>query len=332
MQATQEKTKQLPLLTNSSRNTFNTCRRKYLYSYELGYESALVNETLYFGSLMHGALEIYFSNDLSLNLALEFLESERGEWNQYHVAHARALMIGYHAYWTEDNERFKVLAIEEEFRAPLVNPQSGHNSRSFELGGKLDGIIAYDNGEKAILEHKTTSFDISDESDYWAKLSMDGQISGYYVGADVIGHDVELCTYDVIKKTGRRPLLATPPENRKYKKDGSLYANQREENETPDAYEQRILDDVMNDPTKFYVRKTVRRTYADLVEYLNDMWQFAFEVRMARNNKSWPRNPNQCLTFGKCKFWDVCRGLASLEDPLLFERKSRIHMELEEVN
>ena len=50
------------VLTNSRIKTFQTCRRKHYYSYELGIEKVDQEEryALWFGSLMHEALRIWF--------------------------------------------------------------------------------------------------------------------------------------------------------------------------------------------------------------------------------------------------------------------------------
>lgn len=52
------------LLTNSRIKTFQLCRKKHYFQYELGVEKLAdeeESESLYFGSLMHEALEIFFN-------------------------------------------------------------------------------------------------------------------------------------------------------------------------------------------------------------------------------------------------------------------------------
>lgn len=332
MQAIQEKTEQLPLLTNSSRGTFNDCRRKYLLKYVWGYEPVKINDTMYFGSLYHGALECFYNGDV--NLAIQWLNEQSIEWNQYHVSECKAMIIAYSAFWEDANDKLAVQEVECEFRAPLLNPKTGRKSRTFELGGKLDAIVAdIETGEKFIMEHKTTSLDISPDADYWKQLRLDGQISGYYVGAEQLEYDVVGCIYDVVKRTGKKPLKATPVENRKYRKaDGQLYAGQREFDETPAEYEERVLSAILEDPERYFVREKIYRTDDQLIEYLADMWGFASEIRMADHNRAWPRNPKACIRFGTCPFFDVCTGSISLEDESYFCKKIRIHMELQEVN
>ena len=56
-------------------------------------------------------------------------------------------------------------------------------------------------GKHIIVEHKTNLPRTSGPgSDYWKKLPIDGQVSGYYVGASTLGYEVDVCLYDVIRK------------------------------------------------------------------------------------------------------------------------------------
>jgi hypothetical protein len=51
----------------------------------------------------------------------------------YQLARAEALLFGYHARWIDDVEKYDVIAVESEFRAPLVNPATGAESKTFRL-------------------------------------------------------------------------------------------------------------------------------------------------------------------------------------------------------
>src|SRR5690606_31271936 len=52
----------LDVLTNSRLRTFQTCRRKHYYQYELAIERSLDEqiEALFFGSLWHEALDVFW--------------------------------------------------------------------------------------------------------------------------------------------------------------------------------------------------------------------------------------------------------------------------------
>ena len=51
-------------------------------------------------------------------------------------------------------------------------------------------------------------------SDVCSSDLIDGQVSGYYVGASTLGYEVDVCLYDVIRKPTIRPYKATPEESR----------------------------------------------------------------------------------------------------------------------
>ena len=56
--------------------------------------------------------------------------------NQFDLVRAEVMLAGYDARW--GSHQYVVLGVEQEFRAPLINPDTGHASRTWTLGGKLD--------------------------------------------------------------------------------------------------------------------------------------------------------------------------------------------------
>ncbi len=186
-----------------------------------------------------------------------------------------------------------------------------------------------------MVEHKTSSEDIRPGSEYWRRLRMDGQVSVYYEGATSLGYTVGGCLYDVIGKPGIRPLSATPMEKRKYTKPtkaepvSRLYAGQREHDETPEEFRDRLLIAVAEDPEGYYQRGEVVRLEAEREEALFDIWQIGQQIREASLAKRAPRNPDACKNYGRtCPFFDVCTGQASLDDPKLFRISEGAHPEL----
>src|SRR3990167_5857191 len=132
--------------------------------------------------------------------------------DSFELGRARALLCGYDARWLD--EAIETLAVEREFTVPLINPPTGAPSRTFVLSGKIDAIARFADGRTVIVEHKTSSEDISPGSEYWRRLTLDTQISAYYLGARSLGFEVDGCLYDVLGKPALRPLKATPPEAR----------------------------------------------------------------------------------------------------------------------
>lgn len=175
---------------------------------------------------------------------------------------------------------------------------------------------------RVVVEHKTTSADITPGSPYWRRLALDAQVSLYLGGAGSL-------LYDVIKKPSLRPLKATPVEARRYTKAGTLYAAQREHDETPDAYEARLLEDIAQHPDAYYQRGTVVRTEEEAREAGRDVWMTARMIRESRYLDAWPRNPSACDAYGRtCDYWPVCSGTASIDDDVLYRDAGAQHEEL----
>ena len=220
-------------LTNSMRSKFNACHRAYKIAYVDLVRPVKASDALSFGTAMHALLEAYWGGQETMVLT----------GDDYTDATLRCLFEGYKAKWEQsDAERYERVGAEFGFEAPLMNPETGGVSKTWVLAGKIDAIAKEKaTGKHIIVEHKTTSQDIGPGSDYWKKLPIDGQVSGYYVGASTLGYDVDVCLYDVIRKPTIRPYKATPEENRKYKKDGTLYAGQHERDEDPHEWEARLI-------------------------------------------------------------------------------------------
>lgn len=320
------------ILTVSRLKTWRDCRRKHRLRYIEGWKPVQEGEALRFGSLMHTGLEAWWKSDPFERLGSAIVAVAGRGFDAFEQVAAEELLAGYDRMWGDD-ERYEVLAVEETFVIPLVNPETGAPSRTWVLAGKLDGIVRdRRTGSVLILEHKTTTDSFADPADpYWTKLSMDSQVSQYYLGAEGMGHVAEGCLYDVMLRPRLRPLLATPVESRKYKKGtGELYANQRESDETPEEYRARVRVDIEADPSKYFARQEIARTDRDIQEYLGDLWAEGRMMRDAELADRAPRNPDSCHRFGTCPFWDACANGLRLEDhPSSFERVDDVHPELD---
>jgi hypothetical protein len=127
--------RRLPLISTSSTKAYRSCARKYFYSYELRRRPASESDALRFGTLMHRGLEVWWQT-VNLEAALHAMA---GEADPFERAKAEELMRGYHLRWKD--EPLDVLAVEAEFVAPLVNPDTGAPSKTWELAGKIDAIV-----------------------------------------------------------------------------------------------------------------------------------------------------------------------------------------------
>ncbi len=319
------------ILTVSRLKAWRDCRRKHRLKYIDGWRPIQESEALRFGTLVHVGLEAWWKDDGSGRLVAAAEAMEGRGADPFEQAAAMELMAAYDARWGAD-DRYEVLGVEETFFAPVINPETGASSRTWLAAGKLDGRLRDRlTGELLILEHKTTTENISDPADpYWAKLGMDSQVSHYYIGAETFGHAAEGCLYDVLLRPRMKPLRATPEEARKYTKDGRLYANQRDRDETAEEYAARVRADIEADPAKYFQRKLIARTDSDIRDYLADLWAEGRMMLEAELAERAPRNPDSCHRFGTCAFWDACANGLRLEDhPEAFQKVEDVHPELE---
>lgn len=322
-------------LTNSARLAFQKCPRNYKIRYVDAIRRKETSEALSFGTAMHALMEIYWgtlnaaNHDEPVDTHKKVEDTLYGVDDDFKRATLRALFNGYvKRYGESDRESYECIAAEMRFDAPLMNPETGKLSQTWHLAGKIDALAGNKKtGEITIVEHKTTSMDIDPGSDYWLKLPIDGQISGYYVGASSLGYEATNCVYDVIRKPTMKPFKATPEDTRKYKKDGTLYAGQHENDETPDEWYERLSADIASRPDFYYRRQDVSRPENDLIDYMEDIWIVGKQIMDSERLNRWPRNPSSCFIYGHCDYFDVCSGTDSL-DSVNFEKVEDVNAEL----
>lgn len=349
----------LPLLTSSAMSVARSCLRQYRNRYVLGLIAirAFFADAPELGTVVHAGLETWWNliaagnaeEQLRCTISVVREMVREMKLDAFLLARAEALLIGYHCVYADDAAQYEVLATEIEFEAPLVNPATNAESKTFKIAGKLDGVIRRI-ARKLVLEHKTSGEDISQGSFYWQRRQMDGQVSIYFDGARALGHDVEGCLYDVLGKPDLRPSAVPLVDEANVKivhdangqrvrtKDGKKWRETSDtaqgyvlqtRQETPAEFRQRLLDAITGDPDRYYQRAEVARLEEDLVDAARDRWQLALILRDAMRTGTWPRNPDACLRFGHpCEYLEACSGRASLDDPYLFRRRESAHPEL----
>jgi len=230
----------MQLITNSRLSSFRRCRRLHYFGYELLRRPRKISEALGFGTLFHVALEQWWlwheagspregdplEAALGAIMAKFAAVAEEAELNPYDLVKAEELMRGYHFRWRDTMVGYEVLGVESQFKIRLVNPLTGRPSPLWILSGKLDArvrVLDPDSvlfGKVLVVEHKTSTADVTPGSPYWNRLQMDGQISTYMDGSTSLpGGKPAGCLYDVSKRPGLRPKAATPEEDIQYTQD-----------------------------------------------------------------------------------------------------------------
>lgn len=280
---------QLQVMTHSRRAAFCRCPRYEFLRYECGVVRTYDDQKLRIGSGVHAALDKW----------------RRGEpWEQviaescsdYDYQTVLCLMSGYIAKWGPS----EVVASELPF-------QRGYGVRGWRHAGKIDALVLID-GCVWLLETKTTDDDVSPVSEYWNRTLRDAQTTLYVAAMRDAGYDVVGVLYDAISKPGIKPRLATPIENRKYKADGTLYANQREQDESPADYGARVLADILENPDAYYGRRNVPIFDGDIRRAESDFMAVTLAKQHTKRIGVY-RNTAACNVPWRCEYGsEICDG------------------------
>jgi len=300
----------LPLLTSSRLRCFRTCPRLHQLTYVERFRTIAEPEYFRVGTLVHAGLEAWWSAEAAglprLEAALAVVAGLA--FDEFEQARVEEMLRGYEAAWGESAADYEVLAVERTFKTRLWNPNTGADSRTWRLAGKIDAIVRRRaDGRVIVVEHKTTGEDIRDEAaHYWSTLALDHQCSAYIIGAESLGWTADEVLYDVLRKPGQQQLKATPEASRKFTKDGRLYSGQREADETPDEYRARVREAIEGDLPRYFARQSVPRMASQVRDFLLDAWHQGRAMREMERDGFAPRNPDACHRFGTCVMWGVC--------------------------
>jgi len=182
----------MDLLTSTSLATMRKCPRMYQLRYQLGWSRDRVRDVFRFGSAYHNGLEAFnrgASSDEAARIAGRAYSlipdwADERDWT-IESAQVQELVRGHCWRYGQETTR-TVVEAEKVFRLPIVNPDTGRRSKSFELGGKIDCLAMY----AAVLmldEYKTADDDITAGAAYWLRLRFDEQISIYTHAARELG-------------------------------------------------------------------------------------------------------------------------------------------------
>lgn len=284
-------------------------------------------------------------NDKPLQDALAILDTfdQTNESSAIVVAKCRALMRGYHARW--NNAGYNATAVEQTYTAPLYNPATQSQSKTFTMAGKVD-VIAELHGRMFIIDHKTTSQDIQDpDSPYWRQLVVEGQVNHYMLLQWVNGFKPDGAVWDVIRKPTISPKklakadLAGVIARQSYcgvrMSNDTLAALQTSDRETLEMYEARLANDCITErPDWYFQRRPVPRMNHEIHEYAAELWEHSQELLHTRQRQKAtkalpPRNSGACLLYGSpCKFLGICSG-HDTPDSDRWQRKAKVHNELD---
>lgn len=249
----------------------------------------------------------------------------------FDAAKARAMVTAYCALW--DATEAEVLAVEREFLAPFVRPD-GTEDPDWLLAGKIDLALRVD-GRVLIVDHKTSSEDVSPGGTFRARLTLNAQATHYLIGARSIGIEADGFMFDVLGKPWVDPLEATPVDKRRYVTDKAtkqprLDARQRDRDETPAEYFARCCGAIAENPDRYFAQIEVVRSPSEIDRYVRDLLIDSTLMDTVREYGLVSMNEGSCFQYGgrPCGYHPVCSGTASIDDRWLYESK-RPHEELD---
>lgn len=273
------------LLTASSMGTFLGCPRKYFFSYEVGLRSAKPSEALFFGTAFHLFPELKSNGVTDFGEALGIaLSQSKGDWKEETVAKLTGLGRGYWDFYSED-DCIEAMEAEKEFRVPIPG------SRAFESAGKIDGIARLKDGRIALVEHKTTSDSIVADSSYWVRLRFNRQLLKYVDACRKSGIKLDTILYDVIRKPSIRV----------------------KQNETCEAYAERLYQDTQTRPEFYFARREVTITDTDIERFNIDQRAVCKMILGCRSEARRCKHPedgfpktNTQMTCLGCPYEQIC--------------------------
>lgn len=294
----------LETITYSALSSFKNCRRKFRWRYVDELIPLSKDPAMYFGTLIHECLEMWHaSRDLSgVNVLIDSCDVDRDV-----KQNARAMMAAYAT--TYATERWSVVALEKPFAATIINPATNASSRSFEMAGKVDGIVCED-GRNYILEHKTAS---RIDAAYIERLWTDFQSKIYaHFISETMGITIHGVEYNVLSKARLTQKLGETDEayQERYalacaaNKSGKSSAKQ-EIAETDEEFRAR-LDAFYAKPGVFH-RERLYFSKADFDELRSELWELTQQLLDARRRDAYYANSSQCFSWGKpCPYWKLC--------------------------
>jgi len=313
---TQTEANDKTLLTYSALNTFRNCPRKYKNRYLDNLRPRERAEALSFGSVIHTAIELWYrssNTESRLRDVLAYIDDafenrvvDSNLMVQWHLA--TAMIRGYaERYATEE---FEVVEVEKEFVGEIRNPDTGRQSQTFRIAGKVDGIVRCHDG-LYLLEHKTA---LTVDASYLDKLWTDTQIALYCYYLRELGYPIVGVIYNVLLKSRLKQGKGETQEEYEVRhaelaaknKSGKSTAK-RQMPETDDEFQARL--------TKWYSRpEAFHREFIYLSEdrlamLQDEVWEITQQYLDARRRGKWLLNTSNCFSYQRpCEYLAYCQS------------------------
>lgn len=252
-------------LSISKIKLFKSCRRMYELKYVEGLTPREKVEALQVGASYHKLLEE--------------LNTQGRHWDYVDLSKERAMAEAYYKYIFP---RFRVTAAEQALTLDL--------GEGDELYGIVDGIA--DDGH--IVEHKTTSAEITEQYEY--DLLWDEQILAYML------------------LTGKRKVWYTVCRKPTIR---------QKQNETEEEFFYRMCEWYDTDTDSKIRLLEIERTDAEVDEFKQSLNQMRNIIKTAEAGKEFYRNTCRCNMYGRrCEYSSVCLHYDPNQQYVEFDRET----------
>jgi hypothetical protein len=347
---------------------FKLCRRKFFFTYVLGWRPVYKATPFRFGSGVHLGLDWLakgMSPDAAADAIDSFYEAETAAYADapefQEIAYrlslecvtVQRLVKGYAWAWRESH--IEIVESEKSFDLPIVNPDTGAQARIFRQSGKRDRIGRLPDGRLALMETKTAGEDIGPDSDYRNHLLVNQQVSMYIAAARTEGHDLQTTLYDVIRKPGIRPTpmpvldeqglkVVLDAKGERVKTKAGKWRETGDKNMgyvlqttpmTPKQWSARLSTHILENPAYYYQRFEVARLQSDLDEWAQELWAIVQDIHACTKAGRWWRNTDACRYYKRmCPYWTICTGQVACDAgcPVGFRQARHAHEELQEAD
>lgn len=343
------------VITYSEFRSWITCRQQHDWAYAQGFRPKESSRCIMIGSVVHRLIEQLYKEKWDLSTlqakAREYLLYGKSQgWyadmtdEEYQADRAVvvAMLTGYHVHFFQT----------EGFQAYLPEMEFALDFGDFVLTGKIDGVVRHQ-GKYFLHEIKTKTMWGEDDRQM---LRMDDQVSVYLLALMAKWQNPFLQGYyTVLKKPSTKPNLkkeyrvvdkntGQPLFDESFRLKSDAQRKEKElkgtmENyngeivyveriESPQEYEERLINDYLNRSEFYFDRQVVSRTREEIQDMIEKIRTVVSEIGVLKPYRS------QGIHCGWCDFREVCmsgRESRNLALQYYFQKKETRHEELDGV-
>ena len=265
---------------------------------------------------------------------------EQEEWEIERIILLYTLSA-YNWYWGENN--YEIIFNEQQFKIPMVNPETNRTLPNVKVVGKIDKMIKENN--YLVMEHKSTSKSIDGDSNYWKRLRLNAQSNLYplalkgYLSPEDMATKFGGILYDVWHKPTIRPKKLTQSDSKKFVENGKYcgqkfivtheFMNPARINyfrvnnsqteaepgakeytfairETPEMFGARLLQDITERPEFYFARREIPILEADMERFKHELYNIYQTARNMDKTDSWYHNDQSCEATFHCPYMAIC--------------------------